>query len=344
VARKAAARSLVLLQNNMQMLPLPKDLRKLAVIGPMAEQRRAILGSWVLDGLVSETQTVLEAIREAAPETKISASSNGLVDEMLIEALDADAVVLLVGESSGRNGENNSTATIDLPPGQDELIEAAAGLGKPVILVVLAGRPVNLTRARRFADAILYAWHPGSLGAKAIADVLFGDQVPSGKLPVSFPRSTGQIPVHYNHKSTGKNFARYVDSPITPLYPFGFGLSYTTFFYSSIQIEPGQLRMGEPVTVSAEVTNIGELAAEEVVQCYVQDCVASITRPVRELKGFTRISLAPDETRRAEFTLGPEALSFYGLDGKLRCEPGEFKVWIGGDSQAGLMASFRLTD
>jgi beta-glucosidase len=342
LARQVAARGMILLQNHGPVLPLAKNLSKIAVIGPLADQRYAMLGSWVLDGLISETQNFIEAIREVLPGVEIPAASGSMSDEMLVHALNADAVILVVGESNGRNGENNSTSTISLPPGQDELIEAVSRLGKPVVLVVMSGRPVNLTRASRFVDAILYAWHPGSLGGKAIVDLLFGDVVPSGKLPVSFPRSEGQIPVHYNHKSTGKTFARYVDGPITPLYPFGFGLSYTTFSFSDLQIDKPVVTLGGSLTVSVRVANTGARAGEEIVQCYLQDCVASVTRPVRELKGFARAALNPGESSVVTFKIGPEEMGFYDRGGAWEIEPGEFKVWVGSDSQASLESCFKV--
>lgn len=343
VARRLAARSLVLLKNN-GLLPLAKNPRRIAVIGPLAEQRRALLGSWVNDGLISETQTLLEAIRAAYPQAEILSAGGPLSDEMLLAAMKAEVVILAVGESNIRNGEANCVASLDLPAGQDALIEAVHGLGKPTVLVVLAGRPVNITRAVTLADAVLYAWHPGSLGAAAIADVLFGVAVPTGKLPISFPRAEGQIPVHYNHKSTGKPLTQYHDLPATPLFPFGFGLSYTTYVYSDIQVSRAEIAPNESVVVSALVANTGTCAGEEVAQCYVQDCVASITRPVRELKGFARIGLSPDESRRVEFVLGPDELSFYGADGRRRLEPGQFKVWVGSDSRAELEICFHVVN
>ncbi len=344
-ARRAATQSLVLLKNN-GLLPLAKDAhraRKVAVIGPLAGERRALLGSWVNDGLVSETQTVLEAIQAACPQAEILTAPGSLGDEMLMAAARAEVVILAVGESNARNGEDNCVASLELPAGQDELIESVCGLGKPVALVVLAGRPVTLTRAARLAEAILYAWHPGSLGAAAIADVLFGDVNPSGKLPVSFPRSEGQIPVHYNRKSTGKPWSKYLDMPATPLFPFGFGLSYTTFQYTDLRLSRAEIGVSESVVVSALVANTGLRVGEEVAQCYIQDCVASVTRPVRELKGFARLMLQPGESQQVEFVLGPEELSFYGRDGKRRVEPGDFKVWVGGDSAAKLEAGFRVS-
>jgi beta-glucosidase len=342
LARQAARQSLVLLQNN-GLLPLTKTIKKLAVIGPLAKQRYSLLGSWVLDGLAEQTQTLFEAIQQAVPGTEINDISDALTDEMLMHAAYADAVILAVGESNARNGEYNCVASLDLPAGQEALIEAVHGMGKPVVLVVLSGRPTTtLTRAARFADAILWCWHPGSLGAAGIADVLFGDASPGGRLPISFPRHTGQVPIHYNHNSTGKSFTRYLDMPATPLYPFGYGLTYTTFAYADIRIDRPSIRAGECVVVSALITNTGSRPGEEVAQCYVQDCTATITRPVRELKGFARIALQPGEAKRVSFTLDADVLSFYDRMSRWVLEPGSFKVWIGGSSAADLETGFRV--
>ena len=341
VALRLAERSLVLLKNN-GLLPLAKDARRIALIGPLAGQRRALLGSWVNDGVVDETATLLEALRAACPQAEILPACGPLYDEMLIAAARADVVILALGESDARNGEANCVASLDLPAGQDALVEAVHRLGKPLALLVLAGRPVNLARAAALADALLYAWHPGSLGAAAAMAVLFGDTAPSGKLPLSFPRAEGQIPVHYNHKSTGRPWSTYQDLPAAPLFPFGFGLSYTTFAYADLALSASEIQAGESVTVSVTVTNTGARAGEEVAQCYVQDCVASLTRPVRELKGFARVALEPGEARRVAFVLGFDELSFYGRDGRRRLEPGSFKVGVGGDSRAALAASFAV--
>ena len=359
LARAVAGRCVVLLQNRGSLLPLPKDTRRIAVIGPYVHQRRALLGCWTLHGMAAETQTIYEAVREAVPQAELPYVSDVLTDEMLRAAMGADVVILAVGESDWRSGENNCVASLDLPAGQDELIRAVAELGKPLVLVVCAGRPVNLTRALRYADAVLFAWHPGTLGAAAIADVIFGDVVPSAKLPISFPRGEGQIPVHYNFKSTGRpdmdvlgrdltalGYApvpRYLDAPSAPLFPFGFGLSYTTFAYSELHVSPTSVGPDRTVEVSAVVTNTGRLAGEEVAQCYIQDCVASVTRPVRELKGFARVALAPGESRRVVFRLGQAELGFYGRDGRFAVEPGDFRVWVGGDCRAGLEGRFTLT-
>lgn len=356
VARQIARESMVLLKNQGNLLPLKKTGVKIAVMGPLVNQRAALLGSWTLDGLLHETQTIAEAMQQAAPDAVRLASSDALQDEMLAEAMKADVITFFAGESDGRSGENHNVASIDLPAGQEELIEAIARLGKPLVVVVLAGRPLNLSRVARCADAILYAWHPGSLGAAAIADLLFGEDVPSGKLPASFPRTTGQIPMHYNFNSTGRSFNavgetspleyayvdRYLDVPGSPLYPFGFGLSYTTFSLSGLSIDRPEIHPDEVICVSVQVTNTGSRPGTEVIQCYVQDCVASITRPVRELKGFTRVYLQPGESQIVTFQLGAEELSFYGADRRRRLEPGMFKVWVGTDSTASLGTTFRV--
>lgn len=333
-ARRAAARGLVLLKNAGR-LPLPPDFSgRLAVIGPLADERRALLGSWVTDGVPADTPTLVEAARAAWPAAELHTAAGALADEMLAAAGRAEVVILAVGESNARSGEANCVTTLDLPAGQEALIEAVSGLGKPVILVVFAGRPVVLTRCLPLAAAVLYAWHPGSLGAAAVCDVLTGAVNPSGRLPVSLPRSLGQVPVFYNHASTGRPWFQYLDSPVTPLFPFGFGLSYTEFAYTDVRVDQVAGLPAAALTVSAAVTNTGPRAGEAVVQCYLQDEVASLTRPVRELKGFQRVALAPGETRRVAFTLGAAELGFFGRGGQWRVEPGAFTVWVGGDSRA----------
>ncbi len=353
-ARKMAAESFGLLKNEDNLLPLPKSGRSIAVIGPMIHQRTALLGSWTLDGLSEETQTIDEAMRAAAPQAIARRTNDALTDEMVRAALAADLSVVFVGESNHSSGENNNVAAITLPPGQEELVEAVCALGKPVVVVVLAGRALDLSRVTRCATAVLYAWHPGSLGAAALADVLFGDTAPSGRLPVTLPRSTGQIPAHYNFKSTGRTFDgvgrgdsgpypernRYVDLAGSPLYPFGFGLTYTTFAYSDLHVTQAEVRAGESVEVRVTVINTGSQPGVEVAQMYLQDCVASITRPIRELKGFHRLALQPGESQQVRFTLDAAAMSFYGPDQKLHLEPGKFKVWAGSDCRAELETEF----
>jgi len=351
IARRIAARSMVLLKNKNGLLPLPKKGKRIAVIGPMANEKRALMGSWTLDGRAEDVITIIEGIKRVAPEANIITSSSGLMDDMIYAARHADIIVIAVGESQIRSGEANSVADLELSPGQEELVETVHRFGKPVVVVVCAGRPLAITKIDAAADAVLYAWHPGTQGGLAVADILFGDVNPSGKLPVTFPRTAGQIPLYYNHKSTGRaideyfnksHFLNYHDQTGKPLYPFGFGLSYTTFEYDHLKIEKTEVQKGEEVKVSVQVTNRGKVAGEEIVQCYVSDKVSSTTRPVRELKAFRRVHLQPGESKTVAFTLDEEALSFYGQDGKRILEPGVFTVWIGGNCLTELGVDFRV--
>jgi beta-glucosidase len=259
--------------------------------------------------------------------------------------------VVALGESNVRSGEANSVADIVLPPGQEELLEILSRFGKPVVAVICAGRPLALTKVSKYADAVLYAWHPGTQGGLAIADILFGDVNPSGRLPVTMLRHVGQIPLYYNRKSNGRpineyyseaHFINYQDMPGSPLYPFGYGLSYTTFKYEDIKLNKTIIGMSEEIEVSAVITNTGTRAGEEVVQCYVRDKVSSVTRSVKELKGFKRINLKPGQSESITFTLGYDELSFYGRDGKQIIEPGEFIVWIGSNCLTDLKTEFKI--
>jgi beta-glucosidase len=323
-------------------LPFEPDARKIAVVGPLADQRRPLLGAWVDNSLPEETPTLLEAVRAACPQSEVWSAPSSLNDEILDTAVHADLVILAVGESDHRTGENNCVADLRLPAGQEELIRALSGLGKPLVLVVFAGRPLVLTDVIRHTDAILYAWHPGNMGAHAVADILFGQVNPSGCLPVTFLRHTGQVPFHYNAKSTGRWVSEYHDLPSRPLFPFGFGLSYTTFEYTDLEL-PSEVVFGQPVQVALTVRNTGSRPGEAVVQCYIQDCVSRTTRPVRELKGFQRVALQPGESRQVKFRLGLDELSYYGPGGRWVCDPGDFKVWVGADSTATLEGSFKMT-
>ncbi|MDH5247240.1 MAG: glycoside hydrolase family 3 C-terminal domain-containing protein, partial [Betaproteobacteria bacterium] len=377
LARKLTTQSLVLLQNRGDVLPLRRGAtRSIAVIGPMADDPYEQLGTWIFDGDPALSVTPLQSIRAMAGtevdvryvramETTRTRTTAGFA-EAVAAAKRADAAVLFLGEESILSGEAHSRADIDLPGNQNDLVRAVKAAGKPVIVVVLAGRPLTLQPILAEADAILYAWHPGVMAGPAIADVLFGVESPSGKLPVTFPRMVGQIPIYHAHRATGKpplpstfvhiddipvrtpqtgmkNKSQYLDAGYAPLYPFGFGLSYTRFEYSQIKVAPARARVGEQVTVSAVVENVGKVAADEVVQLYVQDVVGSITRPVRELKGFQRVRLAPGERREVSFELSADDLAFYGRDRKRATEPGEFRAWVGGSSEAELLAHFELT-
>jgi len=347
--RKLAAQSVVLLKNN-DLLPLRKQDIQIGLAGPLAAQRGALFGCWTLDGLEAEVTTVKEAL-----ESKLADGARlhyaELWDDALRMARHCDVMVLAIGESSGRSGEDQCTATIELPPGQEQFVEAMHRTGVPLVAVVFGGRPLDLSRVVEWADAILFAWHPGVAGGLGAADVVFGDVNPSGRLPVSFPRSTGHIPAHYNHLPTGRplppnsrQHSRYNDALDSPLFPFGFGLSYTTFEYSNFRLAASALQHGQPQVISADVTNTGKLAGQTVAQCYLQDVVASFARPVRELKGFQRLALQAGETQTVTFSLGPEALGFLDETGQLVLEPGKFEVWIGEDSNAQLGGAFELLE
>ena len=269
----------------------------------------------------------------------------GTSDDSLSRAILADLAIVVVGEHPIRSGEASSISTLDLPAGQREMLETFADNGIPVVLIVLAGRPLAIGREANLAQAVLYAWHPGVEGGYAIAEVLFGQAAPGGRLPVTFPRTVGQVPIYYNHRNTGRppvkgSFcSRYIDLPIGPLYPFGFGLSYTTFAYANLSVAAG----ARVIEVAADVTNTGSRAGVEVAQLYVRDLVGSLTRPVKELKGFQRVALHPGQTQRVRFTVAREDLAFTGIDEQPTVEPGEFHVWVGSHSAEGLAGEFVLT-
>lgn len=377
-ARDAARESVVLLKNEHGLLPLDPGRRgTLAVIGPLADDPYEQLGTWIFDGDASLSQTVLQALRESAgaalsvefargiPSTR-SRDTSGFAEAVAL-AERSDAVVLFLGEEAILSGEAHCRADVGLPGAQEALIEAVAATGTPVVLVIMAGRPLALERIVDRVPALLYAWHPGSMGGPAIADLLFGVEAPSGKLPITLPRVTGQIPIYYAHKHTGKpptresfihiddieprapqlsvgNTSFHLDVDYTPLFPFGHGLSYTTFTYSDIQPSSPVTAMDGTLVISAEVRNTGDREAEEVVQLYLRDPAASVTRPVRELKGFEKVRLAPGERRRVGFSLTAADLAFHGRTGRLVTEPGQFHAWIGGSSEAELRIDFVLTD
>jgi beta-glucosidase len=344
--RRIAADSMVLLKNN-GVLPLRADNVTLCLSGPLANQRQALFGCWTPDGLEEEVTTLKEAIAgRLGPETWLHYCE--LWDDAVKLARASDVLILAIGESAGRSGEDNCTATIDLPAGQEALVESARRMGIPIVVVVFGGRPLNLTRVADWADAVLFAWHPGITGGLGVADVLFGEVNPSGRLPITFPRSTGQIPLYYNHRPTGRaipandrRYSRYVDSLDSPLFPFGFGLSYTTFEYTNLRAASTPQSLGIAVTV--EVTNTGTRAGTTVAQCYLRDLVASVARPVRELKGFERVHLEAGETKTVTFRLGPGELAFLDDKGKEVLEPGRFQIWVGADSNAELSTEFEIT-
>jgi beta-glucosidase len=375
-AKAAALQSVVMLRNEGGVLPLrADDLDLVAVIGPLADAPHEQLGTWVFDGDPGSTVTPLRAIEALlgpgvavhhvrAMETSRSRAGPAF-EEAVAVARDADVAILFLGEESILSGEAHSRADIGLPGDQVELVRRIRATGTPLVAVIMAGRPLTLTGIVDEVDAILFAWHPGTMGGPAIADLLFGIESPSGKLPATFPRMVGQVPIYYCQKNTGKPpspdmivhiddidthapqtslgmTAFHLDAGYRPLFPFGFGLSYAEFQYHAIRASAAELRLGESVTISAELTNRGSVAAEEVVQCYIRDRVGSVTRPVKELKGFRRVRLEPGETVTVAFELHTDELAFYGRAMHLAAEPGEFQAWIGGDSDTELETTFRV--
>jgi len=357
-ARDLAARSFVLLKNEHGTLPLNPELKSIAVIGPLADDSRSILGSWCGDGRKEDAVTLLAGIRAKLPATtKINYAKGcdvaGNSTEGFGEAENAtrqsDFVIVAVGETADMSGEAASRSSLDLPGRQLELIQAIQAVGKSYAVVLMNGRPLSINWVASNSPAILETWFAGTQGGNAIADALFGDANPGGKLPVTFPRSVGQVPIYYNHKNTGrpagsdpKSPLPYLDIPWTPLFPFGYGLSYTSFAISNLQLSAGRIRPDGSITVSVEVKNTGDRAGDEVVQLYIHRLVASVTRPVKELKGFQRVSLKPGESRRAEFSLGPRELGFYDRAMRFAVEPGEIRVMVGASSESGLESSFEI--
>jgi len=376
VAKEAALQSAVLLRNEHAVLPLSAEgPGSLAVVGPLADAPFDQLGTWIFDGDPGLSVTPLQAIRALAesrvdirhlPAMETSRSRNtDAFEEAAALAAECDATVLFLGEESILSGEAHCRADIGLPGAQAELVRRVRAAGKPVIAVILAGRPLTLADIVDEVDALVFAWHPGTMAGPALAELLFGVRSPSGRLPVTFPRMVGQVPIYYNHKNTGKPptpdtvahiddidpmapqlslgmTSFHLDAGYLPLFPFGHGLSYSSFEYSDIAVSPAELALGDTVTVAATLTNTGGVTADEVAQLYVRDLVGNVTRPVRELKGFRRIRLRPGEAARVEFTLHTDELAFYGRDMRLMTEPGDFQVWIGGSAQAELGTAFRI--
>ena len=346
LARQFARETMVLLKNANGLLPLESKFNRIAVVGPLIHARNELFGCWSPDGRGSDVTPLDEALKQVAPSgVKLIFAEHA--DKAVHIAHEADAVVVIVGEYPYRSGENSNVSDLSLPPGQAELVEAVTAWGKPVVLVVLAGRPLAISKQVQQVDAVLYAWHPGIEGGAALGEILFGLMSPSGKLPVSFPRATGQVPIYYNHKNSGRPLrpdglfkTRYIDIPTAPLFPFGYGLTYTLFEYSNLKVSDEIMR--GKLEISVDVTNTGRRSGKELAQLYVRDLVGSLTRPVRELKGFQHVELNPGETRRVTFTLEEESLAFTRADGTKGIEPGNFHVWIAPDSQSGLQGSFKL--
>jgi beta-glucosidase len=342
-ARRCAAESIVLLKNAGGVLPLAADLQQMVLTGPLCRARRELLGTWTLDGKEEETVSLEEGLRAAFPDAHVDVEP--LADDGPHRAaFRGDVVVAAFGESHLRSGELHSVCDIGLPPGQAEALKALKAMGRPVVAVVFAGRALALAEIEPYVDALVVAWHPGSEGGHAVADVLAGKVNPSGRLPVTFPRATGQVPCHYNHKPTGRGFARNVtlDQPRTPLYPFGFGLSYSIFQYENLRLSADRISGDDELAATVTVRNAGDRAGTETVQLYVRDQVASVTRPVRELKDFARVTLAPGASAEVELRLRAADLAFWRADETWGPEPGKFTLRAGPDSTRGLEAEFVL--
>ncbi|MFN8400258.1 MAG: beta-glucosidase BglX [Anaerolineales bacterium] len=380
ISRWSAQRSMVLLRNEGGLLPLSKDIKKVAVIGPVADSMQATEGSWMVFGHTPAAVTVLEGIRAKLPNAEVTyasgpeirrdipswfeslmagqerkpeqtpAESEAAFQSALEVAKAADQVIMVLGETDVMSGEAASRASLDLPGRQEELLKAVSALGKPVVLVLLNGRPLSINWAAENIPAILEAWEPGTEGGNAVADILFGDANPGGKLPVTFPRKGSHAPLYYarnmTHSPEGSPMynPRYWDGLPIPLYPFGFGLSYTTFEFSNLKVSAEKIKVGASLTVSVDVTNTGKVAGDEVAQLYIHQKYGTDTRPIRELKGFERITLQPGEKKTVTFKLGKDELTYWSTNANAWIQdPASFDLWVGSDSLASLHAEFEVT-
>jgi beta-glucosidase len=383
LARKLAQESLVLLKNDHGLLPLDKNMKTIAVIGPLADDKGDQLGPWASNGRAEDAISPLEGIKAKVPNAEVlyakgvdipsfeaKRSANGgapapatamgasgtpaaggpaSIEDAVGVAQKADLVLLFLGELAEMTGEASSRATLNLPGKQLDLLEAIMATGKPVVLILESGRPLDIRWANDHVPAIVQAWFPGVEAGNAISDVLFGDVSPSARLPISWPRSVGQIPVYYNHKNTGRPaspdrwHSGYIDESKEPLFPFGYGLTYTTFKYSNLQVETPAVAPTGTLRVSAEIENTGTRPATEVVQFYVRDLVAPTSRPVRELKGFSRVELAPGEHKTVEFTVLAKDLGSYDPSMKWVVPAGTYDVWVAPDAVSGIQGTFQMS-
>lgn len=373
-AQEAAASSTVLLKNKNDILPLSKNTR-IAVIGPLADAPHDQMGTWVFDGEKQDSQTPWMALRDFLKNEKQPLFAKGLETSRsktrddfaaaLNAAKQADVILFFGGEESILSGEAHSRADIRLPGAQEVLISELHRTGKPVVLIVMAGRPIELGDALDQVDALLMAWHPGTMGGPALVDILYGKVSPSARLPLTWPKTVGQIPIYYNHKNTGRppaedqfiymddipveavqhstgNTSHYLDIGFKPEFPFGYGLTYSRFEYKNIRINKNKIKPGETVVVSAVVHNTGRRTATETVQLYIQDVAAHITRPVRELKAFEQVTLRTNESHEVRFTLHTDELSYFDNEGELHLQPGLFNAWIAPNAAEGVQTSFTL--
>jgi len=375
-AKTIAEASMVLLKNNNQLLPLKKNA-KIALIGPLADNKRDMIGNWSAAGDWKQAISVMQGLKNVAPNMDITyakganlvddpailkqINANGaeivadekspekLISDAVSAAKKADIAVVVLGESAIMGGEATSRTNLDLLPNQQALLTALSATGKPIVLVLMNSRPLTLAWEDANIPAILETWFAGTEAGNAIADVLVGNYNPAGKLTATFPRSVGQIPIYYNHKNTGRPYdgmsnekfkSRYIDSSNDPLYPFGYGLSYTSFSYSPVTLNQTSLKTGQQILATVEVKNTGNFDGEEVVQLYLQDIYGSVTRPVKELKGFQKIFIKKGETKKVTFTITVEMLKFYNAELKFAAEAGDFNVFVGANSRDVSQAGF----
>ena len=361
IARDVTRKSMVLLRNENGLLPL-KGNERIALIGPFGDSGHEMLGAWNASGDGKRTITFFKGLQERFGSDNVVCvegckplkTIKGGIDAAVAAANGADVVLLTLGLPNSCSGEAASLTSIEIPQPQLELLDAVVATGKPVAILLVTGRPMDITDEVAKVDAVLVTWHAGTMAGAALADVVSGDFNPSGRLTMTFPLTIGQVPIHYSMKSTGrpmpspdareKYLSRYKFTPNEPLYCFGYGLSYTTFDYSDLKVLTPEVALGEPVRVSVKVTNSGKRDGDEVVQLYLRDLVASTTRPVRELKGFRKVSLKAGESKVVEFTIQPEDMAFCRADMKFAQEPGDFHVWIGHDSNADLQGCFTVKE
>jgi beta-glucosidase len=348
------------LKNDQHILPLDKNIGKIAVIGPLANSKSDMMGCWSCIGDEKDVTTILEGIKSAvSPQTTVLYDKGCEIDSKIPEnfetaletAKSADVVVMVIGESSNMTGEAHSKADIDIPGNQVELLKQINALGKPLVVLLSNGRPVTIPWIAKNVSTIVETWFLGTEAGHAIADVLFGDYNPSGKLPVSFPISVGQLPLYYSELPTGRPLAenpdtwarsKYIDCPNDALFPFGFGLSYTTFEYSNLKLNKSKITKDETLEISVDVKNTGSRQGEEVVQLYIRDLVATVCQPVKVLKRFQKISLEPSEVKTIHFKLQVDDLKYYDANLHRVVEPGDFHLFVGGNSRDLLKTEFTL--
>ena len=378
IAREGAKKSIVLLKNQTNLLPLSKNIKSIAVIGPLANDKDAPLGNWRAKGEYNSAVSLLEGVKSAVGKNttiyyekgaaltiptlkpgenqflhplKFNTTDVSGIPAAVEAAKKADVVLLAIGEDAFQTGEGRSQTNIGFFGVQQQLVEAVYKVNKNIVIVLMNGRPMDISWAAATIPTILECWFLGSESGNAIADVLFGDYNPSGKLPVSFPHNVGQEPLYYNQKNTGRpyspshvTYSGYTDAPKEALYPFGYGLSYTTFEYKNLKLDKTSIAKNGEIKATVSISNTGTRDGEEVVQLYLRDLIGSVTRPIKELKGFQKIMIKAGETKTVQFTINAEMLQFYTINKKWEVEPGDFNVWIGGDSKAKLKASFVVSE